>query len=278
MKAPCPFFLALRLACLLSAVLALSAAQPAQAQSFKELFPESSRREGAGPKKDAAPDDAAFHEETEEEKLIDAFVLRHVRFASDWNPDPTALPQFTYQFRKALRMRCQLVEQPLELSDPEIFKWPFLWMHAHNSFKLTSTERDNLRNYLQQGGVLLADDCSSGGGGWFPSFRAELGKILPGQSFIDVTPDHPRFKRLFELSYPFRDTVLNTNDRVHQVLLIEDRIAIFLIHDDYGCQWEVSAPPTSANPLGSAMHGFKSEQRKACFEFSFNIILYLLTH
>ncbi|MDP7133786.1 MAG: hypothetical protein QF437_25040, partial [Planctomycetota bacterium] len=68
-----------------------------------------------------------FREETEEEKLVDAFTMRHIRFGSDWNPDPTALPQFTYQFRKALRMRCKMIDEPLELSEPEIFYWPFLW-------------------------------------------------------------------------------------------------------------------------------------------------------
>lgn len=248
------------------------------AQTFSDLFPSESRKKGKKTTVRKSDEEILFREETKEEKLIDAFVLRHLKFPSDWNPDPTAMPQFTYQFRKGLRMRCQMIDEPLELSDPDIFKWPFLWMHAHNSFKLSKEEREGLKKYLTQGGVMIADDCSAGGAGWLPSFRAEVTRLFPAKEWIDVTPDHPRFSKLFKISYKFRDTIRTITSLHNQVLLIDDRIAVFLIHDDYGCQWEVSSPPTSANPLGNGMHGFSSLERKACFEFSFNIVLYLLTH
>jgi hypothetical protein len=175
-------------------------------------------------------------------------------------------------------MRCQMVDEPLELSDPEIFKWPMLWMHAHNSFKFTKIERKHLKKYLQQGGVIIADDCSSGGGGFMPSFRAEFGRIFPGKAFKVILPDDKRFKGLFDISYQFQDTFRSVSELHNEVLLVNDRIGIYVIHDDYGCQWEVSSPPTSANPLGNGMHGFTSVQRKGCFQFSFNVMLYLMTH
>ncbi|MDP7248744.1 MAG: DUF4159 domain-containing protein [Planctomycetota bacterium] len=247
------------------------------AQSFTDLFPPAKDKKVKKAEKKQGEEEL-FREETEEEKLVDAFTMRHIRFGSDWNPDPTALPQFTYQFRKALRMRCKMIDEPLELSDPEIFKWPFLWMHAHNSFRFTKAERENLIKYLNRGGVLIADDCSAGGAGWLPSLRAEVGKMYAGKGWEVVTPDHKRFNRLFKISYKYRTTIKTISSLHNEVFLLDDRIAIFLIHDDYGCQWEVSSPPTSANPLGNGMHGFTSEERKRCFEFSFNIMLYLLTH
>ena len=102
--------------------------------------------------------------------------------------------------------------------------------------------------------------------------------MFPGQSWESVTPDHKRFSKLFKISYKYQRTIKTISSLDNEVFMLDDRIAIFLIHDDYGCQWEVSSPPTSANPLGNGMHGFDSEDRKKCFEFSFNIMLYLLTH
>lgn len=248
------------------------------AQSFSDLFPPTARKKVKRVKEKTSEEEALFAEETEEEKLVDAFVMRQVKFASDWNPDPTAMPQFLYQFRKALRMRARAVDEPIELSDPEVFKWPVLYMTAHNSFKFTRAERDGLKRYLEQGGVLIADDCSVGGGGWLPSLYSEINRIFPGQEWIAVTPDNKRFRRMFDLSFRYDSTIRIITRRHNQVFLVNDRIAIYLIHDDYGCMWEVSTPPSAADPLGISNHGFSSEERKECFEFCFNVLLYVLTH
>ena len=267
--------------CSVSAIflcLALVGPAVAEAQTLDDLFLDTPRRKGTKKTPDKAKEEVLFQEETEEEKLIDALALRHVKFSSDWNPDPTALPQLEYQFRKTLRMRCKFPDDPIELSDPEIFKWPLLWMHAHMSFQFTEAERDNLKEYLLRGGVLFADDCSAGeSGGWLPSFRAEVARMFPGGSFIKLTPDNERFGPLYNISYQFTDMPKNISADTDEFFLINDRIGIYLGMDDYGCQWEVRAPPTSANPLGTGLH-LTNQKRKPGFEFTFNILLYLLSH
>lgn len=273
----CPLVRTLAFAAVLLLLAGLS--QEAGAQTFLDLFPSTTREKGTRVKKvEKSAEEALIQEETEEEKLIDAFVMRHVKFNSDWNPDPTAMPQFTYHFRKALRMRCRMMDEPLELSDPEIFKWPLLYMSAHNSFKLSKAEREGLKRYLEQGGVMVGDDCAVGGGGWLPSLYSEINRIFPGKSFIDVKPDDPRFAKMFKISYHFSRAPMVIVRRPNRALMLNDRIAIYVILDDYGCIWEVSSPPTAANPLGISNHGFDYEQRKGCLEFCFNLMLYLMTH
>ena len=264
----------------LSLVLSLLLVGPSavRSQTLDDIFTETVRREGVKRTPDRGREEVLFQEETEEEKLIDAFTFRHVRFTSDWNADPTALPQLEYQFRKTLRMRCKFQDDPIELSDAEIFKWPFLWMHAHMSFQFSEAERENLKKYLMRGGVLFADDCSAGEhGGWLPSFRAEVARMFPGESFIKLTPDSERFRKFFSISYKFEDMPKNISADTDEIFLVNDRLAIYLGMDDYGCQWEVRAPPTSANPLGQGLH-LTNRKRKPGFEFSFNILLYLLSH
>jgi hypothetical protein len=268
------------LSAVLAVLLSLLVFGPAtvESQTLDDIFSNVTRRNRAKKAPEKGKAEVLFQEETEEEKLIDAFTLRHVKFSSDWNPDPTALPQLEYQFRKTLRMRCKFLDDPIELSDPEIFKWPILWMHAHMSFQFSEKERDNLKKYLRRGGVLFADDCSAGEfGGWLPSFRAEVDRMFPGQPFIRLTPDNKRFKTLFNISYKFADMPKNISADPDEVFLVNNRVAIYLGMDDYGCQWEVRSPPTSANPLGTGLH-LGNNKRKTGFEFSFNILLYLLSH
>ena len=264
----------------MAAILSLALIVPAavQSQTLDDVFTETARGKGTKRTTDKAKQEVLFQEETEEEQLIDAFTFRHVKFGSDWNPDPTALPQLEYQFRKTLRMRCKFQDDPIELSDPEIFKWPFLWMHAHMSFQFSDAERENLKKYLKRGGVLFADDCSAGeAGGWLPSFRAEVARMFPGESFIKLTPDNERFKKLYNMSYKFADMPKNISADTDEVFLVNERLAIYLGMDDYGCQWEARSPPTSANPLGTGLH-LSNKKRKPGFEFTFNILLYLLSH
>ncbi|NLG34804.1 MAG: DUF4159 domain-containing protein, partial [Lentisphaerae bacterium] len=239
------------------------------APRFSELFPRSTNAQGTEAAKQASSA-ALVPEETEEEKLIDAVTIRQVKFANEWNPDPTAPPQLCYQFRKALRMRCQWISEPIELSDPELFKCPLLYMSSHNSFNFTKAEREGLKRYLLQGGLLISDDCSGGGGGWLPSFAMELEKMFPGNPLVDISPDDKRFKGVFNICYTFRGTPKIVSDFDNVALMLDNRMAVFVGKDDYGCMWEVSSPPTAAAPLGVSNHGFGPSEMATAFEFAFN--------
>lgn len=71
------------------------------------------------------------------------------------------------------------------LSDPAIFKHQLLFMHGRNDFELTPAERDNLREYLQRGGTLLANAiCSSPA--FTRSFRREMHKLFPAAGLTQV--------------------------------------------------------------------------------------------
>ncbi len=252
----------------------LSAAIDAGAQtSFNELFPPSKTKKAETVERDP---DALIREETKEEKLIDAFTIRQVKFESDWNPDPSALPSFFYQFRRNLRMRAVNQQEPLELADDEIFRWPLLYITAHNSFAFTTEERENLKKYLQRGGRIIADDCAVGQGGFMPAFISEMRSMFPSSEIIDLVPDHPRFGDLYKILYEFR-----SDPGIHslptQGMLVNGRLGIILEHDDIGCAWEVRSPPTSANPLGIPVHGQDTAGRAPYFEWGFNMMLYMMT-
>jgi hypothetical protein len=80
----------------------------------------------------------------------------------------------------------------VKLSSDEVYNFPMVIMTGEGSFDLTSAERENLRQYLNRGGFLLASaSCSSPE--WNRSFRKELASLFPDHPTEKLTFDHPVF-------------------------------------------------------------------------------------
>jgi len=83
------------------------------------------------------------------------------------------------------------------LSD-EIYKFPFAIMTGQERFALAAAEVERLRDYLLNGGFLLASaGCSDSG--WDHSFRLEIKRVLPGASLERLPFSHPLFNTVFEI-------------------------------------------------------------------------------
>lgn len=77
-------------------------------------------------------------------------------------------------------------------SDPSLNKFHLAFMHGRHDFRFTPAERENLRNYLQNGGMLFADSiCASKE--FSTAFRRELQLVLPNNKLERIPADHPIF-------------------------------------------------------------------------------------
>src|SRR3954447_8349314 len=64
----------------------------------------------------------------------------------------------------------------VKLASEELFEFPLVIMTGEGAFELPETERQNLRKFVEGGGLLIASaGCSSPE--WDRSFRAEMSKI-----------------------------------------------------------------------------------------------------
>lgn len=80
----------------------------------------------------------------------------------------------------------------VKLSSDELYQFPLAIMTGEGEFTLPDAERDNLRSFVERGGLLLASaGCSSIE--WDRSFRAEMAKIFPDASLSAIGMDHPLF-------------------------------------------------------------------------------------
>ncbi|HLA85026.1 MAG TPA: DUF4159 domain-containing protein [Thermoguttaceae bacterium] len=86
----------------------------------------------------------------------------------------------------------------VKLGSDDIFEFPLLIMTGEGSFTLSDRERDNLRRYVERGGLLLASaGCSSTE--WDRSFRREMVKIFPDHRPTSIPINHPMFHTVYEI-------------------------------------------------------------------------------
>lgn len=215
------------------------------------------------------------------------FVMREIKFNSDWDCDPTAVPAMVDQFHKRTGMDAQALQprKPLTFDDPELVDWPYIYMTAHNSFFLSDAERDGLRKFLDRGGFLHADDCLYGNNAFGPSFHGEMKRVYPEGEFKPIEQCAVVIETILKQKFGWAKTnerglpqPLGSNP--FEGIVIDGYLRILYTPPDIGCCWEISSPPTPSNPLGTGMHNLDmfGGLREAAYRMGVNLVLYAMTH
>jgi hypothetical protein len=86
----------------------------------------------------------------------------------------------------------------VKLSSQELFEFPLVIMTGEGAFELPETERQNLRKFVEGGGLLLASaGCSSPE--WDRSFRSEMATIFPEHPLSAIAMTHPVFHTVYDI-------------------------------------------------------------------------------
>ena len=84
-------------------------------------------------------------------------------------------------------------------SDPEIFKYPLIYMCEPGRWSMSDADVSNLRTYLQKGGFLIIDDFRYRD---WPNFEYQMSRVFPDLRSIELKPEHPIFHSFFEINDP----------------------------------------------------------------------------
>ena len=120
--------------------------------------------------------------------VIEIAKLRHTGGCND---APGALANLLRAASQG-ETRLSVAPTPVEVApdDPALPRWHFAFMHGRRDFKLSPQERRALRDYLMNGGTLLADSiCASSE--FTTAFRRELGKAIPGARIERIPASDP---------------------------------------------------------------------------------------
>jgi hypothetical protein len=147
----------------------------------------------------------------------------------------------------------------------ELYQYPFAIMTGEGSFTLTAAQRNNLRNYLQRGGFLLASPgCSSSQ--WDASFRAEVQAIFPNMELKRIPMTHPIFHTVYDIDR--LDTTHSGGDAYLEGLEIDGKIVLIYSHEGLN--------DTANSGPGCCCCGGNEVQNSR--QVNANLLAYALTH
>jgi hypothetical protein len=157
------------------------------------------------------------------------------------------------------------------LDDPEIFRYPVLWLAEPGFWVPSDGEVDALRVYLLKGGFMIFDDFD---GRAMYNLVAQMQRVLPDLQPIRMTGDEPIFRSFFDVE--LASLSFNQNDRgpaPDYWGLFEDndptkrQLVIMNNNNDIGEFMEYSA--TGFYPVDLANDAYK---------LGVNYMVYALTH
>ncbi|MGE0812517.1 MAG: DUF4159 domain-containing protein [Vicinamibacterales bacterium] len=157
----------------------------------------------------------------------------------------------------------------LTLDDPDLFNYPVAYMSEPGFWTLEDAEVAGLRAYLAKGGFVIFDDFRQEH--WY-NFEQQMRRVLPAQTLVELTADHPIFHAFFEIDparfvspygglTPVFFGVFEDNDPSRRLQVIAN------YNNDIGEYWEFS--DTGWVPIDLSNEAYK---------FGVNYIVYGMTH
>jgi len=119
---------------------------------------------------------------------------------NSWSTDfEKADRQFLVVLRRLMPIDAYPCENPVLLNDPNLRRFPFLFMVEVGAMSLTAAEVKGLRGFMLTGGFVLIDDFW--GSREWSNFEYEMSRVLPGYEIVEVPMDHP----IFSVVYPVEE-------------------------------------------------------------------------
>ena len=180
----------------------------------------------------------------------------------DWYANQSALRNLAAYSNRQLNMNLQRDEAVVEVSSPDIFNFPFVYMTGHGTFSLSDGDADNLRRYLMAGGFLHIDDNY----GLDPFVRPQMKKVFPELEFVELPFSHPIYHQKFK--FPKGLPKIHEHDGKPPQgfgLIYQGRLVCFYTYEcDLGNGWE-----------DEGIHPDSPEIREKALQMGANILSYV---
>lgn len=173
--------------------------------------------------------------------------IAQIKHEGAWNAAPRALRRLLLALNDSVGLAASTKSTSLEMSDPNIFQYPILYMHGRNKFTTKEADLQQMRKYLERGGVLFVDSCC-GSKPFDASFRTFVGSLYRDKKFERISADHELFTQKYgsdvrKLKRRMSDgvdgaMVVRTAEPFIEALEIDGRLAIIYSKYDISCALE----------------------------------------
>ena len=212
-----------------------------------------------------------------------------------WVDFPDADLNLSYRLQQLTALKVDPEGRVVRLTDPALTDYPFLFMEHPGYMELDADETRNLRNYLLNGGALLVIDFWSQRE--WDGFEAQMKRVLPGRSWVDLPLSHPIFHSVYNLAGPMQMLQVPTiqfwnpdhdprdpqsrihnryrgegDEQMHVRAWLDDKqriMAVAIHNSDVSDGWERE---------GENDEYFHRYSEKIAYPLGINLVVYLMTH
>lgn len=182
----------------------------------------------------------------------------------DWYSDPSSLPNLLRAVRARTGAPVAAREARIRITSKDLYEHPYLYLTGHGNVRFTEEEVARLREYLQGGGFLHADDNY----GMDESFRREMKRVFPDAPLVEIPFDHA----IYHVWYDFPGGLPKIHEHhggppVGLGIFSGGRLVVFYSYNtDLGDGWE-----------DPEVHGDSPEKRESALRMGVDIFLYAMT-
>jgi hypothetical protein len=198
----------------------------------------------------------------------DEFRIARLKYGGggDWYSNPSSLPNLMKALKNRTGIRAgETPEVRVEILDEGLFSQPMVYMNGHGEVRFTAAEVDRLRDYLQRGGFLWADDNY----GMDRSFRREIAKVFPDARLVELPFGHDLFHCFYDLPKGL-PKVHEHDGKPAQALAIFEKgrmVVLYTYQSDIGDGIE-----------DADVHHDPEAIREEAMKFAVNAVVYAMTH
>ena len=206
------------------------------------------------------------------------FVIARWHYTAGWGGGgwahdyPTAEEHILQVMKEATGIEVdRLSYKIVELSSPEIFRYPFSYVSEPGEMHLTDEEVENLREYIDRGGFVMVDDFGGQGQGpsEFEHFRDNLIRAFPDRDMYELDDSHALLNTFYKI-----DSI----QAVHPMTGVksvfygypDDKGGLAMVvcyANDVGDYWEfIDSPRYAVKPSAEAL------------KLGINFVMYAMTH
>ncbi|HYJ78318.1 MAG TPA: DUF4159 domain-containing protein [Longimicrobiaceae bacterium] len=174
------------------------------------------------------------------------FVFATARYESgDWDSAPLVPTNIIHAVAQYTGIPVAAQGATVDLSSPELFRFPFVFLTGHLPVRFSRQESDNLKAYVERGGFVFIDDHNHDiDGAFHKTATAELRRVFGAAALRPVPNDHELYRAFFTFpdGPPTTSHELNGwgDNLVHENLLgveVNGRLGVLYSNKDYASEW-----------------------------------------
>ena len=197
---------------------------------------------------------------------VGAFTITRIQYegGGDWYSDPSSLPNLLNFVQDETNIILSPEEKRAKIGDDVFTGSTYLYLTGHGNISFSNDEAFILREHLQAGAFLHADDNY----GMDKSFREQMKKVFPDKDWVELPPDHEIFHSYFPFDNGLPKVHEHDNKRPQALAMFDEgkMIVLYTYESDLGDGWE-----------DPEVHQDNETIREEALKMGTNIIIYALT-